>query len=78
MAQRFVRLLFVFDFTCSFVFMISVYPDVNSFKLFPYVSAYFCLPIGGGTQSQIRRKWGNLKSQGHHVQYIFIYQSKHL
>ena len=49
MAQRFVKLLF--DFTCSFVFMISVYSDVNPFKFFLYVSAYFCLPIGGGTQS---------------------------
>ena len=49
MAQRFVRLRF--DFTCSFVF-ISVYSDINSFKLFLYVSAYFCLSIGGGrTQS---------------------------
>ena len=28
--------------------MISVYSDVNSFKLFLYVSAYFCLLIGGG------------------------------
>ena len=28
--------------------MISVYFDVNSFKLFLYVSAYFCLLIGGG------------------------------
>ena len=49
MAQRFIRLLF--DFTGSFVYMISVYSDVNSLKLFPYVSAYFCLPIGGRTQS---------------------------
>ena len=49
MAQRFVRLLF--DFTFSFVFMISVYSDVNSLNVFPYVSAYFCLLIGGGTQS---------------------------
>ena len=49
MAQMFVRL--PFDFTCSFVFMISVYSDVNSFKLFLYVIAYFCLPISGrGTQ----------------------------
>ena len=46
MAQRLVRLQF--DFNCSFVFMISVYFDVNSFKLFLYVSAYFCLLIGGG------------------------------
>ena len=46
MAQRLVRLLF--DFNGSFVFMISVYSDVNSFKLFLYVSAYFCLLIGGG------------------------------
>ena len=49
MAQRFVRLLF--DFTFSFVFMISVYSDVNLLNVFPYVSAYFCLPIGGGTQN---------------------------
>ena len=49
MAQRFVRLLF--DFTCIFDFTISVYSDVNLFKLFPFVSAYFCLPIGGGRQS---------------------------
>ena len=49
MAQRFVRLLF--DFISSFIFMISVYSDVNLFKLFPYVSAYFCLLIGAGTQS---------------------------
>ena len=46
MAQRLVRLQF--DFNCSFVFMISVYSDVNSFKLFLYVSAYFRLLIGGG------------------------------
>ena len=49
MAQRFGRLLF--DFTCSFVFMISVYSDTNSFRLLLYFSLYFCLPIGGGTQS---------------------------
>ena len=49
MAQRFGRLLF--DFTCSFVFMISVYSDTNSFKLLLYDSVYFYLPIGGGTQS---------------------------
>ena len=49
MAHSFVRLLF--DFTCIFVFMISVYSDVNSFKLFLYDSAYFCLLISGGTQS---------------------------
>ena len=49
MTHSFVRLLF--DFTCSFVFMISVYSDVKLFKLFLYVSAYFCSPIGGGTQS---------------------------
>ena len=36
MAQRFARLLF--DFTCRFVFMISVYSDVNSFKLFLYIT----------------------------------------
>ena len=41
----------LFDFTCSFVFMISIYSDINLFKLFPYVSTYFCLLIGGGTQS---------------------------
>ena len=28
--------------------MICVYSDVNSFKLFLYVRAYFCLLIGGG------------------------------
>ena len=50
MTQRFVRLLF--DFTCSFVFMISVYSDVNSFKLLPYLSTYFWLSIGCGTQSR--------------------------
>ena len=49
MAQRFVRLLF--DFTCKFVFMVSVYSDENSFKFFMYVSANFGLPMGGGTQS---------------------------
>ena len=77
MPQGFVRLLF--DFTCSFVFMISVYPDVNSLKFFPYVSAIFLFADRWGTQSyqddggglqhigDIRRKWGDLKSQGHHV-----------
>ena len=49
MAQRFVRLLF--DFTCKFVFMVSVYSDENSFKFFMYVSANFGLPMGGRTQS---------------------------
>ena len=49
MAQRVVRLLF--DFTCKFVFMVSVYSDENSFKFFMYVSANFGLPMGGGTQS---------------------------
>ena len=49
MAQRFVRLLF--DYTCSFVFIISVYSDGNSFKLFLYVRAYLCLPNGGKTHS---------------------------
>ena len=49
MEQKFVRLLF--DFTCSFVFMLSIYSDVNLFKRFFYVSSYFCLLIGGGTQS---------------------------
>ena len=48
LAKRFVRLLF--GFTCSFFFMISVYSDVNFFKLFLYVSAYFYLPIGGELQ----------------------------
>ena len=49
MAQRFVRLLF--NFSYSFVFMISVYYDVNLFKLFLYVSIYFWLLIGGRIQS---------------------------
>ena len=30
--------------------MISVYSDVNSFKLFLFVTAYFYLSIGGGLQ----------------------------
>ena len=65
--QRFVRLLF--DFTCNFVLMISVYFDVNSFKLFLYVSAYFCLPIGGGDSESSRcwrdsNKWGILGGNG--------------
>ena len=70
MAQRFVRLLF--DFTCSFDFMINVYCDVNLFQLFSYVTTYFCLPIGGGFRvikmmgglqqmEDIWRKWGTLK-----------------
>ena len=61
MAQRFVRLLF--DFTCIFVFMISVYSDVNLFKLFPCVSAYFCLPIGGGRRV-IKLMGGGLQHMG--------------
>ena len=71
-----VRLLF--DFTCSFVFMISIYSDVKLFKLFLYVSAHLCLLVGGWTQSHqddggtpadgdIRRKWEDLKSRGHHA-----------
>ena len=57
--------------------MISVYSDVNSFKLFLYVSAYFYLPIGGGLQhiGDIRRKWGGLKKLRAplHIIYIYIY-----
>ena len=75
MAQSFVRLLF--DFTCSFDFMVNVYSDVNLFKLFSYLSTYFCLPIGGGTQSRqddggtptdggYLEKMGDFKNQGHH------------
>ena len=75
MEQRFVRLLF--DFTCSFDFMINVYCDVNLFQLFSYVTTYFCLPIGGGTQSHqddggtptdggYLEKMGDFKNQGHH------------
>ena len=77
LAERFVRLLF--GFTCSFVFMISVYSDVNSCKLFLYVSAYFYLPIGGGLQhmGDIRRKWVDLKSRRHHYIYIYIYIYKY-
>ena len=82
MAQRFVRLLF--NFTCSFVSMISVYYDVNLFKLFLRVRTYFCLPIGGETQSHqdvgglqhigdIRRKWGDLKTRGHHENGAFSF-----
>ena len=77
MAQRFVRSRF--DFTCSFVFMINVYSDVDSFKLLLYVSTYFSLPIGGVTQSHqddgmmgglqhigyISKKWRDLISWGH-------------
>ena len=58
--------------------MVRGFSDVNSFKLFLYVSTYFCLPIGGGTQSHqdigglqhmgnISRKWEDLKSRGHHA-----------
>ena len=75
MAQRFVRLLF--NFTCSFVFILSLYYDVNLFELFLQVSTFFCLPIGEGTQRyqdvggtatqvDIRRKWRGLKSRGYH------------
>ena len=81
MAQRFVRLLF--DFTCSFDFMINVYCDVNLFKLFSYVSTYFCLPIGRGTHSHqddgglqqmedIWRRWGTLKIKDTMVNFVRI------
>ena len=61
MAQSFVRL--PFDFTFSFVFMISVYSDVNSFKLFLHVSAYFQQPIGRGTPTHggYQQEMGGLK-----------------
>ena len=56
MAQRFVRLLF--DFTCSFVFMISVYSNGNSFKLFLDVSTCFCLAIDGGWGLRVIKMMG--------------------
>ena len=83
MSQRFARLLF--NFTCSFVFMISIYSAylyvklcVYLFKLFPYISTIFLFADRWGAQSHqddggglqhirdIKRKWGDVKSQGHH------------
>ena len=58
--------------------MISIYSDVNLFKLFPYISTIFLFADRWGAQSHqddggglqhirdIKRKWGDVKSQGHH------------
>ena len=67
MARRFVRL--IFNFTCSFAFMINVYYDVNLFERFQYFSTYLSLPIGGETQSQQdvpgdSNTWGILGGNG--------------
>ena len=70
-----------------FVFMISVYSDVNSFKLFPCISTIFIfadswgdsvIKMLGGLQhvGDIRRKWGDLKNQGHNDYLSFINYSQ--